>query len=413
MPFIEAIRLALTQIRAQKLKSFFTLLGVTIGVMFLIAVVSIVEGMSRYMENDFVGRLMGINTFELRRTPNINVGNVTEDEWRSWQRRPRIRISDIEPVTAVLPMGTRWATESSDNVQAESPYARPRKVVAQTVGGDYFEIKKMKPATGRLFSPQEVVAGSPGLVIGDEVAKHFFPNVTPIGRSIKQGGIPNEVDGVAEKQGSIIWITLDKFVIAPQGSALQRLVNPHGVVDGLTVQSPNGEALVSTMEQVRQVMRGRHRLRPAQPDNFDLSTSQSVLKFWEGVKSKMVVAGVALPAFGLVVGAIVIMNIMLVAVAERTREIGIRKSLGARRRDILAQFLVESATLSTVGAMIGIALGIAAAQAVAALSPLPATVAPWSLVAGTLVGAGVGIIAGVYPASRASRLDPIIALRQE
>jgi putative ABC transport system permease protein len=413
MPFFEAIRLALAQLRVQKLKSFFTLLGVTIGVMFLIAVVSIVEGMSRYMENDFVGRLMGINTFELRRSPNINVGNVTDDEWRAWQRRPRIKVSDIQPVTAVLPMGTRWATESADNVQAESPFARPRRIVAQTVGGDYFDIKKMRPATGRLFSPQELAAGSPVLVIGDEVAKHFFPNVAPVGRSLKLGGIPYEIIGVAEKQGSIFGISLDKFAIAPQGSALQRLVNPHGVIDALTVQSPNGEALLSTMEQVRQVMRGLRRLRPSQPDNFDLSTSQSVLKFWDGVKSKMVVAGIALPAFGLVVGAIVIMNIMLVAVAERTREIGIRKSLGARRRDILAQFLVESATLSTVGALIGIALGIGASQTVAALSPLPATVAPWSLVVGTLVGAGVGILAGVYPASRAARLDPILALRQE
>jgi putative ABC transport system permease protein len=413
MSFFEAIRLALAQIRAQKLKSFFTLLGVTIGVMFLIAVVSIVEGMSRYMENDFVGRLMGINTFELRRSPNINVGNVTDDEWRAWQRRPRIKISDVEPVTTVLPRGTLWATESSDNVQAESPFARPRRIVAQTVGGDFFEIKKMRPALGRLFSAQELTAGSPVIVIGAEVATHFFPNVSPLGRSLKLGGLPYEIIGVAEKQGSIFGISLDKFAIAPQGSPLQRLVNPHGVVDAMTVQAPNGEALLSTMEQVRQVMRGRNHLRPAQPDNFDLSTSQSVLKFWDGIKSKMVIAGVALPAFGLVVGAIVIMNIMLVAVAERTREIGIRKSLGARRRDILAQFLVESATLSTVGALIGIALGIGASQAVAALSPLPASVAPWSLVAGTLVGAGVGILAGVYPASRAARLDPIVALRQE
>src|SRR3954471_14388584 len=193
MPFIEAIRLALATIRAQKLKSFFTLLGVTIGVMFLIAVVSIVEGMSRYMENDFVGRLMGINTFELRRSPNINVGNVTDDEWRAWQRRPRIKISDIEPVTAVLPMGTRWATESSDNVQAESPFARPRRIVAETVGGDYFEIKKMRPALGRLFSGPEIASGAPVVVIGSEVASHFFPNVNPIGRSLKVGGIPYEI----------------------------------------------------------------------------------------------------------------------------------------------------------------------------------------------------------------------------
>src|SRR5690348_11550484 len=237
MPLFEAVRLALATIRAQKLKSFFTLLGVTIGVMFLIAVVSIVEGMSKYMENDFVGRLMGINTFELRRTPNINVGNVTDDEWRAWQRRPRILVSDIEPVTSVLPMGTRWATESSDNVQAESPFGRPRKILAETVAGDYFEIKKIRPATGRLFSPQEMAAGSPVIVIGSEVATHFFPNVSPLGRTLKLGGLPYEIIGIAEKQGSIFGISLDKFAIAPQGSPLQRLVNPHGVIDGLTIQS--------------------------------------------------------------------------------------------------------------------------------------------------------------------------------
>jgi len=181
----------------------------------------------------------------------------------------------------------------------------------------------------------------------------------------------------------------------------------------MMIQAPSREEMTGTMEKVREVMRTRHKLRPNQPDDFELETSDTALEFWNKIKGYLVIAGVALPAIGLVVGAIVIMNIMLVAVAERTREIGIRKSLGARRRDILAQFIVESATLSTVGALIGIALGIGAAQLVAAVSPLPATVAPWSLVAGTLVGAGVGILAGVYPASRAARLDPIIALRQE
>jgi putative ABC transport system permease protein len=160
-------------------------------------------------------------------------------------------------------------------------------------------------------------------------------------------------------------------------------------------------------------MRARHHLRPSQKDDFELETSDSALEFWNKIKGYLVFAGVALPTVGLVVGAIVIMNIMLVAVAERTREIGIRKSLGARRRDIMSQFLVESATLSTVGAALGVATGFAFAKLIAAVTPLPAAVELWSVLLGIGIGAGVGIVAGVYPASRASRLDPITALRAE
>lgn len=171
--------------------------------------------------------------------------------------------------------------------------------------------------------------------------------------------------------------------------------------------------MTEAMERVRTVMRSRHKLRPAQPDNFALQTSESALAFWDKIKGYLTIAGVILPLVGLVVGAIVIMNIMLVAVAERTREIGIRKSLGARRRDILSQFLVESATLSTFGAIAGIGLGFALAAAFGGVSGMRVSVAPWSIGAGVLLGISVGMVAGIYPASRAARLDPIEALRQE
>jgi putative ABC transport system permease protein len=412
MPFFDAVRLALAQIRVQKLKSFFTLLGVTIGVMFLIAVVSIVEGMSSYMEHDFVGKLVGVNTMTLRRMPEIG-GDMTEAEWRAMQRWPRLMITDVQPVVDALPPGTLWSAEGEDNVPIASQWAKPTMLGASAVEGDYFKIREMNIAHGRVLSPQEMAMGTPVVVIGQEIATKFFPNLDPLGRSLKVAGLPYTVVGVAESQGSIFGISLDRFVIAPYRSPLRHAVNRPLLIDGMKIKATGDADMLEIQETIRQVMRGRRHLRPSQPDNFTIETSESALSFWTNIKSKLVIAGVVLPAIGLVVGAIVIMNIMLVAVAERTREIGIRKALGARRRDIMSQFLVEAATLSTVGAAIGIGVGILLAQIIAAVSPLPATVAPWSIIAGVLVGAGVGIISGIYPASRASRLDPILALRSE
>ncbi|CAN5174761.1 ABC transporter permease [soil metagenome] len=413
MPFREAIRLALAQIRVQKLKSFFTLLGVTIGVMFLIAVVSIVEGMGSYMENDFAAKIIGVNTFQLRRFPDIQMGNITSQTWREWQRRKRITTDDVQAVAAALPPDARWATESADMLEVSSPYSRPSRLWVEAVGGDYFRIRKLDVGRGRLISPQEMELGSRVVVIGQDVSQRFFRNLDPLGRRISIAGTQYEVIGIAEKQGNIFGISLDRMVITSSSSPVQRQVNPHRVVDGMKIQLPTTQAMSEAREIVRSVMRQRHRLRPSQPDDFAVESSESALEFWEGVKSKLVVAGAVLPAVGLVVGAIVIMNIMLVAVAERTREIGIRKALGARRRDILSQFVVEAATLSAVGAALGVMIGIGLSKLIAAVSPLPAAVAPWSIFAAIAMGAGVGVIAGVYPATRASRLDPITALRSE
>ncbi len=412
MPFHEAIRLALQQIRVQKLKSFFTLLGVMIGVMFLIAVVSIVTGMSKYVEEDFAGRMLGANTFTLRRYPWFG-DNTTDEEWREWQKRPRVYHADVALVRNALPAGTRYAVESQETLWATSSFSRPRQIECHAVEGDYFTIKKYDLSSGRVFSHQEAEIGAPVVVIGDEVATFFFAGLNPLGRELRIGGMPYQVIGVIEHQGNLFGRSLDKTAYAPFNSPLHRLTNPRGDIDGLMVQAPNDQMMGEAMETTREALRGHRRLRPSVADNFVMETSASALASFQKIKGIMTVAGTALPAIGLVVGGMVIMNIMLVAVAERTREIGIRKSLGARRKDILRQFLVESATLSTLGALLGIALGILSAKVISWNTPLPAAVAPWSLVVATLLGTVVGIVSGMYPARKAARLDPIDALRQE
>jgi putative ABC transport system permease protein len=414
MPFWEAVTLALQTIRVQKLKSFFTVLGVLIGVMFLIAVISIVQGMSNYMENDFAGKLIGANTFTVSRFPQIQMGNVTEEQWREWQRRPRIYDADVALIRDALPPGTPSAIDAETFTYATSAFARRRQVQAVATDGDYFQIKKYNLTSGRAFTQQEADMGARVVVIGTEVAEHFFPDLDPIGRELKIGGLPYTVIGLIEKQGNVFGFSLDRLAIAPFRSPLSRITNPHNDVDALIVQAATREAIVDLEDVVREAMRSRHRLQPSVPDDFAFTTSESALQFFDEIKGKMTVFGAALPAIGMIVGSMVIMNIMLVAVAERTREIGIRKALGARRRDIMTQFLVEAATLSVLGAAIGITLGLIGAKLLSMAFPfLPAGVAPWSIGFALALGATVGIVSGAYPASRASRLDPIAALRQE
>jgi putative ABC transport system permease protein len=414
MRFFEAIRLALDTIRVQKLKSFFTALGVCIGVMFLITVVSIVNGMGKYMEDELVGKLIALNSFELRSRPNLNIGDMSREQWLEYQRRPRILESDVQPVAASLPVDAYWAMYSEDNVKVESQYSKPRSADVTAIDGQYFEIKKLDVTSGRRFNPDELTNGSSVVILGPDLVKRLFPTVSALDRQVKMGGKMYTVIGIGESRGSAFGMSFDNYIFAPFRSPVHRLLNkqPH-VIDGVIVQVPTAEAMTDAEERVREVMRARHQLHGWQKDNFTLETSDTALEFWNKIKQYLELAGVALPAIGLVVGAIVIMNIMLVAVAERTHEIGIRKALGAKRRDILIQFLIEATALSTFGAAMGIALGAGLALVIRLTTPMPTYVAPWSILVGVLIGAGVGIISGVYPASRASLLDPVAALRQE
>jgi putative ABC transport system permease protein len=414
MPIFEAVRLALSQLRVQKLKSAFTLLGVTIGVMFLIAVVAVVNGMSKYVEQDFAGKFLGVNTFNLRRFPDFSSGDVSAATWHEWTHRPVITADDAYAVRDGLPAGVRWAIQNARWATPKSAYSRGGpQVMVEAVTEDYFAIKDLHVAQGRIFDAEEDAYGANVVVVGKDAAEQLFPHLNPLGRELKVDGLPFTVVGVLETQGTYFGLNLDRQILGPFRSPLEHAMRASRGLYGVVVQAPSGTALIDAEDRTRDVMRRRHKLHPGEPDNFVFETSQSALGDWQKLQEILVWGGLLLPSVGLVVGAIVIMNIMLVAVAERTREIGIRKSLGARRRDILAQFLVESATLSLIGAGIGIGLGIALARAVAAFSPLPAAVAPWSLGMAVVLGAGVGIVAGAYPASRAARLDPIVALRAE
>jgi len=377
VPLFEALRLALHTLRTQKLKSGFSLLGVFVGVTSLIGSCSIANGVNRYMTEKFAQTIFGVNTFQLRQRP-VFTPNVPDSVWRSWRRRPRIRFSEL--------------TAASER---------------------YFEIRNLRIATGRAFTSQENRSGVPVAVLGDAVAKRLFVDRPPLAHSVRIGGIPYRVVGVVEHQGSLMGFPLDRFVVVPALSPAQNLVNPPGILDAFFVKAGSEVEMHDAMEQAEGIMRSRRHLRPQQDNNFVLDTSEGVQRFWAGINRILMTVMPGVVIVSLVIGGIVIMNIMLMAVAERTREIGLRKSLGARRRDILRQFLAESTTIATVGATFGIIAGIGLTVLINAVSPLPASVSPSSVVVAVIMGTGVGVLAGVYPATRAARLDPIAALRQE
>jgi len=413
MRLLEAVGMAFRTIRAQKLKSFFSLIGVLIGVTFLIAVVSIVQGMNRYMVDRFANTLIGANTFELRQRPGIVTGEVSDSVWLEWRRRPRISYADADYVQSRIETPATFAKFCTDRVSVHYEGRIAKDINLVGTEANYFGIRNYEITAGRAFTAQEVQTAQPVLVVGYELAEKLLPGVDPVGRTVQIGGLPYRIIGVVAKQGTLFGLSLDKFAVMPFSAHGRRLICPINILDALIVRTADPTDMARAMGEAEAVMRSRRGLKPWQGNNFDFQTAEGALGTWQKISRILFLALPGLVAISLVVGGIVIMNIMLMAVSERTSEIGIRKALGARRRDILAQFVVESAALSTAGALLGIGFGLSLAFVVKALTPLPAAVAPWSVVVGMALGISVGIVAGVYPASRASRLDPIVALRAE
>jgi putative ABC transport system permease protein len=409
----EGVRLAFTQIRTEKLKSFFALLGVIIGVMFLIVVVSVVEGLDRYIKEDFASFVFGLNTITVRRTPSVQM-NTDDEQWRAWRRRRRLEFEDADAIRAGLSVPALVGVESNTGGQIEGDNGRVVENVSMTaVSPEILRIRSLEVERGRPFSSQEAERGVPVVVLGMNTADVLFEDVDPIGRTVRIRGFPYRVIGVLEEQGSILGMSLDNRAIAPAHSPLERVVNPRGVVDNIVIQALDPEQIPEAIMEIEAIMRVKNGLRPGEPNDFELETADDSLSFWDRISTILFMALPGLVAISLVVGGIVIMNIMLVSVMERTREIGVRKAIGARRRDIVIQVIIESATLSGTGAFLGVMVGIGLTWLVAAVSPLPAVVAPRWITLGVALGVVVGMIAGVYPAARAARLNPVDALRYE
>ena len=409
----EGVRLAMQQLRSEKLKTFFALLGVIIGVMFLLVVVSVIEGMDRYIREDFSSQIFGINTVTLRRSPEVSFNSDPEYR-RALRRRPRITFADADVIRERLTVAARVGVESGTGGEVTAEDGRTvTNVRILGASPETFQIHDWTLARGRAFSPQEDDRGVAVVVLGWDTADRLFEDADPVGRSVRIRGFPYRVVGVLASLGSLFGQSLDNLVVAPARSPIKAVTNPRGVVDQIVVQTIDPAALRTAQVEVEGMMRARRGLRPDDENDFALETAEETLSFWDTISRVLFIALPGLVTIALVVGAIVIMNIMLVSVMERTREIGVRKAVGARRRDILTQVLIESATLSAIGALLGVALGITITLLIRSATPLPAAVAPKWIVLGVTLGITVGILAGVYPAERASRLDPVDALRYE
>jgi putative ABC transport system permease protein len=412
MQFVEGIRLALQQIWTEKLKSFFSLLGVIVGVMFLIVVVSIVEGLDRYIREDLASAVFGVNTVTLRRWsdgPNFGGSGA-----RARQRRPRITFDDLEAVRDRITVPASVGAESGTGGEVVAENGQSvENVRINAVSPEIMVIRDWVVEKGRTFSAQEAERGTAVVVLGSETADLLFENLDPLGRRVRIRGFPYRVIGILEEQGSLFGQSLDNQAIAPARSPIQAVTNPRGIVDQVVAQSQNPEDLRTLQAEIEGIMRAERRLRPSEANNFSVETAEDTLSFWDNISRILFIALPGLVAISLVVGGIVIMNIMLVSVMQRTREIGVRKAIGARQRDILSQILIESITLSGVGAAVGVGIGIGLTYLVRTLSPLPAAVDVKWIALGVSLGVIVGVASGVYPAVRASRLAPVDALRHE
>ncbi|MCZ7582322.1 MAG: ABC transporter permease [Deltaproteobacteria bacterium] len=404
----ESLKMGLDSIRANKLRSILTCLGIIIGVATVIAMMGIVRGIDGIMTSEL--NRIGANSFFLKKYPSINVSF----DWRKFRKRKDMTMADVRALRAqcpsvelVSPTVVYWNEivrskhdKTDPNVMlvgAESVYPR--------IGGIYVE-------EGRNFTSLEDTSPRRVAVLGWDVVEKLFPYGSPIGEYVRAGGFRLRVIGILERRGAIFGQSQDAIIVMP----IQTVIKRHPLEDNLeiSIKARPDVPIAQAMDEVRSVMRVRHKLKITDEDDFELETRESITKAWSNMTGSVFAAAIGIAMISLLVGGVGIMNIMLVSVKERTREIGVRKALGARPKDIKRQFLIEAMAVSFLGGLIGTGLGVGALQLFDKLSGvLPVEVTPFAVGLALSFSILVGIFFGVYPAGKAAKLDPIEALRYE
>ena len=404
--FYEAAGIALQAIWANKLRSLLTVLGNIVAVTSIIAVVSLVQGLNASVTN-MIQSQFAADAFTVSRTAPA----MTEEEQLRQQSNPTLKMTDAMAIRTAGPSIGMVMAESSTNAEVAYRTQKLSSVQIRGVTKEYNDIPSTQIEVGRPISPGEFESGRFVAILGWEVADQLFGQINPLDKQITIAGVNFRVAGVAPKKGTILGQSQDQFAVVPL-PALQRVFGTRMSLR-LTVRPTHPTLVQTAMDETRVALRTERRLRPKQNDNFGIVSSDTFLNIYRNATQMIFAVLLGVVSLSLVVGGIVIMNIMLMVVSERTREIGLRKSLGARRRDIMWQILTESVTLSTLGGVIGTGFGFTVAWIISKVSPLPAIVEPWSVVLGISMTAVVGLFFGMYPAMRAARLDPIEALRRE
>ena len=404
--FLEAVGLALQAIWANKLRSLLTVLGNIVAVTSIIAVVSLVQGLNASVAGLIESRFAA-DTFAVMRTPP----SFTDEDMLRVQSNPRVTLVDAAAIRALAPSVAFVMAESRSGADAKYRDETLDSISVRGVTKEFLNMTTTTIERGRPITPGEFDGGRNVAIAGFDTADRLFGAIDPIDKVITISGVHFRIVGVAARKGALFGQSQDEFAVIPLG-AFQRVYGSRRSLE-LTVK-PRDPSLVRTaMDETTVALRIQRRLRPKERDNFGLISADTFLNIWSSATSMIFAVLIGVVGLSLVVGGIVIMNIMLMTVSERTREIGLRKSLGARRRDILWQILTESITLSTFGGVVGTGLGFVVAYVISLLTPLPAAVEAWSVALGTTMTAAVGLFFGLYPAMRAASLDPIEALRRE